>query len=118
VTALADRHPELAERFTALRDEVIRSPSPPPGRETTLGDAIGTRNVDPARVDLERRRAAASAFDDVIAEIRRLPDFHDFLRPAPVSEHPSLRSTAPRTSRFSRAGYASGRSRWDGPSVV
>jgi hypothetical protein len=35
---------------------------------------------------MERRRAATTAFDEVIAEIRRLPDFRGFLRPPPVTE--------------------------------
>ena len=39
-----------------------------------------------ARRDMERRRAAAAAFDQVIAEIRQLPDFHGFLRPPPLAE--------------------------------
>ena len=36
--------------------------------------------------DTERRRAAAAAFDQVISEIRQLPDFRGFLRPPPVTE--------------------------------
>jgi len=35
---------------------------------------------------MERRRAAAAAFDQVIGEIRRLPGFCGFLRPPPVAE--------------------------------
>ena len=35
---------------------------------------------------MERRRAAAAAFDQVIAEIRGLPGFRGFLRPPPVAE--------------------------------
>ena len=80
LTALAERHPGLAARFTALRDDLDRAGDPagpaaalPPG---TDGAAEG--RAEAARRDMERRRAAAAAFDQVIAEIRRLPGFRRF----------------------------------------
>ena len=83
LTALAEQHPGLADRFTVLRDDLDRAGDPavppaplPPGTE---GAAEG--RAEAARRDMERRRAAAAAFDQVIGEIRRLPDFRGFLRP-------------------------------------
>jgi protein involved in temperature-dependent protein secretion len=89
LTALTVRHPDLAARFTLLRDDVDRTgdlagppPALPPGMDGTDMDA----RAEAARRDIERRRAAATAFDQVIAKIRQLPDFGGFLRPPPVAE--------------------------------
>ena len=89
LTALAERHPGLAARFTVLRDNLDRAGDPagpptalPPGTDETGTDG----RAEAARRDMERRRAAAAAFDQVIAEIRRLPDFDGFLRPPRVAE--------------------------------
>ena len=87
LTALAEQHPDLAARFTVLRDDLDRAgdPAGPPAAPSgTSGTAEG--RAEAARRDMERRRAAAAAFDQVIAEIRRLPDFRGFLRPPPVAE--------------------------------
>ena len=64
LTALAERHPDRAGRFSALCAALDR-----PGEST------------PAE-----RRATAAAFDRLIAEIRELPGFDGFLRPAVVRD--------------------------------
>jgi tetratricopeptide (TPR) repeat protein len=88
LTALAGQHPDLAARFTLLRGDLDRAAStsgplaaPPPGPGGTA-DA----QAEAADGDMERRRAAADAFDQVISEIRRLPGFREFLRPPPLAE--------------------------------
>jgi CHAT domain/Tetratricopeptide repeat len=88
LTALAERHPGLAARFTVLRDDLDRSGDPNRPPATTLSATGGTAEgrTEEARRDAERRRSAAAAFDQVIAEIRLLPDFRDFLRPPRLPE--------------------------------
>ena len=88
LTALAEQHPDLAARFTALRDDLDRAETLPGLRGAAGGtDGAATDGrAEAARRDMERRRAAAAAFDQVIAEIRQLPDFRGFLRPPPVAE--------------------------------
>ncbi|MGD0603235.1 MAG: hypothetical protein ABSA53_06505 [Streptosporangiaceae bacterium] len=89
LTALTEQHPDLAARFTVLRDDLDRAGDParpptalPAGTDGAAADA----RAEAARRDMDRRRAVAAAFDQVIAEIRRLPDFRAFLRPPPVTE--------------------------------
>ncbi|MFY1598512.1 CHAT domain-containing protein [Micromonospora sp. WMMD737] len=65
LTALAERHPEMAERFTALRQE-LDSPDP-------AGDAVALRR-------------AAAAYDRLVADIRDLPEFGAFLRPPTIEQ--------------------------------
>ncbi len=65
LTALAAHHPEVAERFTALSQE-LDSTGP-------AGDAVA-------------RRTAAAAFDRLVADIRDLPEFGAFLRPPKVEQ--------------------------------
>jgi hypothetical protein len=77
LTALAEQHPGLATQFTALRDNLDQA-----GKDGAAA-ADGAEAASRAR---ERRLAAAAGFGRVIAEIRQLPDFHDFLRPPPVTE--------------------------------
>jgi hypothetical protein len=67
LTALAERHPESADRFTALCAEL----------DTAAGG------------DVVARRATATAFDRLVADIRELPGFDRFLRP------PAARDLAP-----------------------
>ena len=89
LTALTEQHPDLAARFTVLRDDLDRADDPagpPAAMPTGMDGAAMDGRAEAARRDMERRRAAASAFDQVIAEIRQLPDFHGFLRPPPVAE--------------------------------
>jgi tetratricopeptide (TPR) repeat protein len=89
LTALTEQHPDLAARFTALRDNLDRADDPagPPAATPAGTDGAATEGrAGAARRDIERRRAAATAFDQVITEIRHLPDFRGFLRPPPVAE--------------------------------
>ncbi|WP_320069072.1 CHAT domain-containing protein [Micromonospora sp. RTGN7] len=65
LTALAERHPETAERFTALSQEL---------------DSHGPAG------DTAARRTAAAAFDRLVADIRDLPEFGAFLRPPTVEQ--------------------------------
>ncbi|MCK9900140.1 CHAT domain-containing protein [Frankia sp. Cpl3] len=67
LTALAERHPGIARRFTVLRASLDQADEP------------GGRPA-PAR------RNTAAAFDQLIAEIRELPGFDGFLRPPPVAD--------------------------------
>ncbi|MEU9338857.1 CHAT domain-containing protein [Streptomyces sp. NPDC048290] len=65
LTALAERHPRLADRFTALCAE-LDSPGP-------ADDGVA-------------RRATATAFDRLTADIQKLPGFDRFLRPPAVAD--------------------------------
>ena len=88
LTALAERHPGLAAQFTALRDDLDRAgdPAGSPAAVPTGTDGTAEGRAEAARRDVERRRAAGAAFDQVIAEIRQLPGFGGFLRPPRVAE--------------------------------
>ncbi|WP_232794151.1 MULTISPECIES: CHAT domain-containing tetratricopeptide repeat protein [Pseudofrankia] len=79
LTALAERHPELAASFTNLRDVLDRADDQAgPGR-TEPGEG-------PSAPTGTERRAAGVAFDDLIANIRGLDGFERFLRPPPAAE--------------------------------
>ncbi|MFI2031827.1 CHAT domain-containing protein [Streptomyces buecherae] len=65
LTALAEHQPELAARFTALCSE-LDSPGP--------ADDVATR------------RATATAFDHLVADIQKLPGFDRFLHPPAVAD--------------------------------
>jgi hypothetical protein len=77
LTALTEQHPGLAARFTGLRDDLDQA---------GMDGATAGGRAEADRRARERRLAAATGFDRVITEIRQLPDFHDFLRPPPVTE--------------------------------
>jgi tetratricopeptide (TPR) repeat protein len=90
LTALAERHPELAGQFIAARDSMDqvdgthRPSSPVP--DVPLSTVLGA-DYDATRIErLELRRHAAGEFDRVIAEIRGLPGFGGFLRPPSIVE--------------------------------
>jgi tetratricopeptide (TPR) repeat protein len=88
LTALAGQRPDLAARFTVLRDDLDRDDDPAGSAPVTpagMGSATTDGRAQAARRDMERQRAAA-AFDQVIAEIRQVPDFRGFLRPPPAAE--------------------------------
>ena len=98
LTTLTEQHPGLAARFTALRDDLDRADDPagplaamPTGTEMAATEG----RAEAARRGMERRRAAATAFDQVIAEIRELPDFHGFLRPPRLTELAAAASEGP-----------------------
>jgi hypothetical protein len=98
LTALAERYPDLAQRFTALRDELDRAGD---GAAWPVTTPAGMARVDPitraglARRDAKRRREAAGAFDRVIAEIRAVPGFGGFLRPPTVGELAAAATAGP-----------------------
>ena len=88
LTALAEARPDLAARFTVLRDDLDRDDNlagPAPTLTTGTGGAATDSRARAARQGMERRQAAA-AFDQVIAEIRQLPNFDGFLRPPSAAE--------------------------------
>jgi hypothetical protein len=98
LTILAERYPDLAGRFTALRDELDRAGDgalrPVVGPAGMAGfDADGRAGM--ALREAERRREAAEAFDRVIAEIRALPGFGGFLRPPPAGELAAAATAGP-----------------------
>src|SRR5947208_14741348 len=77
LTALTEQHPDLAARFTVLRDDLDRADDPagpPMALPTEVDTAVTDTHGEAARQDMEQRRAAAAAFDQVIAQIRQLPD--------------------------------------------
>ncbi|MEU9869655.1 CHAT domain-containing protein [Actinomadura sp. NPDC048021] len=80
LSELAERDPDLAGRFTSLCAELDRS-APPVG--------VPGSGADPAPQPSVERRAAAAAFDRLVAEIRELPGLDRFLRP------PAVRDLAP-----------------------
>ncbi|MEV0665768.1 CHAT domain-containing protein [Actinomadura luteofluorescens] len=80
LTALCERHPDRAARFTALRAELDR-PAPAAG--------VPCSGAAPAPQASVERRAMAAEFDRLVAEIRELPGFDRFLRP------PAVRDLAP-----------------------
>jgi tetratricopeptide (TPR) repeat protein len=67
LTELAAQHPDLARRFTALRDRLDRADD----RWHLAAPATGTtgRRSDAARQEAERRRETAHAFDRLITDI-------------------------------------------------
>ena len=89
LTALTEQYPDLAARFTVMRDNLDRSDDPagpPSGMPTGMDGAAIDHLAEAARRGIERRRATARAFDQVMTEIRDLPGFHGFLRPPQVTE--------------------------------
>ncbi len=73
LTALAQHHPDVAERFIGLRDALDAAPGPP--ISDTLRDLTA-----------ERRRRLAEDLDGVIAQARALPGFEKFLVPLTEGE--------------------------------
>lgn len=87
LTALAERHPQLAAEFSRIRDELAN-------RDGSGHIRMGTPEVAPppadeggtVRGEIDRRRRLVNEFDHVIDEIRSQPGFERFLLPLPVSE--------------------------------
>ncbi len=82
LTELAERHPDLAETFTKLRDDLDRAHD---GRHlvplaAAAGGAAGLGD-EAARREAQRRRQTVRAFDQLIASIRDTPGYSGFLRP-------------------------------------
>jgi tetratricopeptide (TPR) repeat protein len=82
-TALAERHPDVAERFARCRDALDAGPEARP-----LGEPAGAGGgrLDMPDPEAERRRRLADDLDAVIAEARELPGFERFLLATPVHE--------------------------------
>jgi tetratricopeptide (TPR) repeat protein len=79
LTALTEQYPDLAARFTGLRDDLDRT-------DDHAGTLLALPAGEAGRDGVERRRAAATAFDQVILEIRQIPNFRNFLRPPSAAE--------------------------------
>jgi hypothetical protein len=78
LTALAERHPDLAAEFIRLRDVLDPADEPAAVTQPASGEeAAGAAGA---------RRAAGVAFDELIATIRGLDGFEGFLQPPPVAE--------------------------------
>jgi tetratricopeptide (TPR) repeat protein len=85
LTALTERYPELADRFTALCAELDR-PGPAAAVTSAVTSAVTPAvalgdGSPPTSETSAARRAAAAAFDQLIEEVRELPGFGSFLRP-------------------------------------
>ncbi|KAK0644316.1 CHAT domain-containing protein [Cercophora newfieldiana] len=93
ISLLSQKHPEVATRYTKARDEVdrrakstetqIRQGSPP-GRRP--GQIFTTKESE-----AERRHKADRELENIIAEIRRLSGFQDFLLPP---SEPAIKAAA------------------------
>ena len=79
VSALREQHPEHAEKFISLRNEL----DSPPDR-TTL--AASDDNMVSWELPARRRREADQRFSELLTEIRALPGFHNFLDSPTVDE--------------------------------
>ena len=89
LTALAEQFPDLASRFTAMRDDLDRPgdrderPEPLPAG---MNGVAANEYAGVARLEVERRRETADAFERMIADIQAMPGFDTFLRPLPVRD--------------------------------
>lgn len=88
LTALAERHPDLAGRFIGLRDDLDSQSDPAEHVPMFYAEtsAITDSEVVLKRLRADRQREVAVAFDQVIAEIRAKPGFTSFLRPLSVHD--------------------------------
>ncbi len=78
LTALAQQHRDIADRFTRLRDDLDAGPRPGAALGEPVGLGDGGRPGMPD-LDAERRRQVADELEAVIAEVRALPGFQRFL---------------------------------------
>ncbi|WP_239313788.1 CHAT domain-containing protein, partial [Frankia sp. Cj3] len=97
VTALADRHPDMAKRFADLCEELDRADEPtvaetipeePSGQATFAGPTAAARTR-------AQRETATAAFDRLITEIRGLDGFANFLQPPPAAQLQTLAAHGP-----------------------
>ncbi|SCK09704.1 Tetratricopeptide repeat-containing protein [Streptomyces sp. WMMB 322] len=94
LTNLAARHPELAEKFTALRDS-LEAPSQPGALGQTAASVGLTGGSSPSALPADPipdRREKAEQLDELIAEVRMLPGFETFLLP-PSADHLATAAT-------------------------
>ena len=83
LTVVGALYPDLAGRFVALRDELVREDGF--GGRTGALLAAGRASPDDS-VTAERRRQVAAAFDQVVSDIRAKPGLAGFLGPLSVSD--------------------------------
>ncbi len=84
LTDLARQHPDVADRFSYLRDSLDADPALgmlDPTADLTAPAARKLRDLA-----AERRQQLAGELDAVIAEVRALPGFEKFLLPATAGE--------------------------------
>ncbi len=88
LTELAARHPDLARRFSALRDDLDQVDSPfwRTSELARAADEPAGSTATRARRTAERQRELAQFLDQVITDIRTKPDFDAFLRPPPIHD--------------------------------
>ncbi|KAF3924663.1 hypothetical protein AA313_de0204774 [Arthrobotrys entomopaga] len=95
LTELRAQHSELADRFERLRD-VLDSPSGSGGLHSA--NIERSRGYDAALIPLQdanNRYNASLEFEKTIEEIRRIPDFQNFLRPPRADELMAAASLGP-----------------------
>ena len=78
LSELHAHHPELAVRFTELRD---RLDQPSPVAATELADLPGTTSADSLQRTIRNRRQANAEFTQLLAQIRSLERFETFALP-------------------------------------
>jgi CHAT domain-containing protein len=88
ITELKEKHPELAQQFTALRDELDA-----PGQEVSSLENIDAISIQ--KTETKRRPEIEQQFKDVIADIRSLPNFGEFLLPPTAVQMKSAASKGP-----------------------
>ena len=83
LTVLAELYPDLAKRFTALRDDLDRFDGRSLRPATWFSEMKGSSGSgsEATRLEVESQRENAEAFDRVIAEIRTKQGFASFLCP-------------------------------------
>ncbi|KAL7919051.1 CHAT domain-containing protein [Trichoderma austrokoningii] len=84
ITDLRQKFPELAEKFTSLRDELDL-----PAQDALFRNSTNTKSS--WELQMKRRREVDEEFNNVIDIIRAQPGFFNFLRPPAAEE---LMSTA------------------------
>ncbi|MER6047145.1 CHAT domain-containing protein [Streptomyces sp. NPDC001793] len=77
--------PALAAEFEELRERLSAAPARPPVMLDSAGAAPQNAGQS-AGLDAQARHALARRWDELLAEIRELPGFGDFLRP-PAAPH-------------------------------
>ncbi|MFD7496581.1 CHAT domain-containing protein [Streptomyces sp. NPDC059832] len=82
---LADSHPDLAERLTALRTR-LDAFSPISEPHQLVGLADGIQGPEFSAEAGERRRDLAREWDETVERVRRIEGFEHFLGPTPYAE--------------------------------
>ncbi|KAH6954371.1 CHAT domain-containing protein [Fusarium avenaceum] len=85
LTVIAEHNEPLAERFADLCTKLDSKPD----RSSQV--AGGSDNLD---MSSESRIVAAKAFDEVVAEIRELDGFHNFLQPPSAADYQAVANSS------------------------